>query len=250
MTPFAKYFDRVAVINLSSRPDRLKSIVGELTALGFDSASIQVPNAPITKESDGFPSRGVHGNFLSHLGILKDAQNAGARRILVVEDDAIFSRHARKVITQDNLIREVDKYDWAMWFLGHSISRSIRSEKGSVIPTQSEFIWAHAYAVNGQSLPELIDFMENMIAQPKGFRLPKMYIDGAYYHYRAEVTSKLCLVSNPAISVQKGSDSNLAGPRQPGRLRLHQYPKYVARALRDTLWRWTHIHLLRDPDRR
>ena len=173
MTPFARYFDRVAVINLPSRPDRLKSIISELTALGFDRTCIHIPDAPIPQDNGGFPSRGVYGNFLSHLGILKDARAAGARRVLVLEDDAIFSRDAGLPAMQEKFIAVAEQFDWAMWFLGHSISAGIRSEPQSAVPTTAEFIWAHAYAVRDESLSELIKFMDEMIAQPEGHRWPK-----------------------------------------------------------------------------
>lgn len=237
MTPFAKFFDRVAIINLPSRPDRLKSVRRELRKLGFEDSAISVPPAPVPKENNGFPSRGVYGNYLSHLAILKDAISSGVQHLLVLEDDAIFSRAARSTIRQAAFLSDLEKYDWAMWFLGHKLRAELKNERNGLLPSKSEFHWAHAYAVHQQSLIELASFLEELMARSDS----KMYIDGAFYHYRAEKTPKVCLVSNPPLSIQKGSDSNLAGPAQPGQIRLQHYPRNIMRAIRDEFWRWTDI---------
>ena len=101
-----------------------------------------------------------------------------------------------------------------------------------------EFTWAHAYAVQAESLPELITWLETTLSRPAGHpEGGRMYIDGAYYHYRATESSKVCLVSNPALSIQKGSDSSLGPLKQPGRLHLQDYQKHIARTLRDEFWR-------------
>ena len=244
MTPFAKYFDDVAIINLKSRPDRKKSILEEVARLGFSPAQIRIPDAPICESDGGFPSRGVFGNYLSHLEILKTALSRKSRRVLVLEDDAIFSRSARNPVSQARFIREADSYDWATWHLGHKLRRELRGVQASVVPTLHEFHWAHCYAVQDTSLMELVEFLELLMSRPTDHPDGgKMYIDGALYHFRADCTQKPCLVSNPPLSVQKGSDSNLAGPSNPGIFSLARLPKTTARYLRDELWRRTGIHV-------
>lgn len=238
MTPFARYFDSVAVINLPSRPDRLRSVMRELQSLGFDEEVISVPEAPRPVSADGFTSPGVHGNYLSHLNILREARDSDVGRLLVLEDDAIFSNAARNIKNQELIVSQANCYDWSMWFLGHKLRQGLYKKPRGLIPTKDEFVWAHAYSVNGESLIELIHFLEKLL-NSRGDDLGKMYIDGAYYHYRAESCSKICLLSNPALSIQKGSDSNLAGPSNPGRFSLRKFPREVARRARDKFWRWS-----------
>ena len=239
MSPFSSYFDHVSVINLPSRPDRLSSIRHELSLLGFSSDRISVPEAPIPQSSNGFPSKGVYGNYLSHLGILKNANNRNASRALVLEDDAIFSMSARSHIAQQSFIDQAEKFDWEMWFLGHRLRKEIKNEMTGVIPNAMAFTWAHAYAVRGEVLSDLIMFLEDLMSRPEGHECGKMYIDGAFSHFRMRGSSRPCLISNPALSIQKGSDSNLAGPNSPGRIRVIDYPKVIARNLRDNIWRLT-----------
>ena len=243
MSPFGMYFDRVAVINLPSRPDRLKSVRDEIEKLGIPKEAIEVPYAPIPHDDGGFPSRGVYGNYLSHLGILQAALAAGTKRLLVLEDDAIFSCVARDSLQQAKILQEVEGQEWSMWHLGHKLRSELKNCPKGVIPNAMEFHWAHAYAVHGDSLGELIIFLEDSMARPAGYGVGKMYIDGAFYHYRAEVCSKPCLVSNPALSVQKGSDSSLAGPSLPGVVSWRHLPREIARKMRDELWRRTNYHL-------
>lgn len=243
MSPFGAYFDRVAVINLPSRPDRLASVREEIAKLGIPAEAVVVPYAPIPKDDGGgFPSRGVYGNYLSHLSILQAALSAGINRLLVLEDDAIFSHDARNSRRQEKILQQVEGQEWSMWFLGHKLQSELRNHPKGAIPNKMEFHWAHAYAVHHDSLAELIAFLEWSMAQPPGYGVGKMYIDGAFYHYRAEQCSKPCLVSNPALSVQKGSDSNLAGPRAPGQMIRRLVPREIARRARDEFWRWTNVH--------
>ena len=100
------------------------------------------------------------------------------------------------------------------------------------------FHWAHAYAVQAESLPELIEFLEKILDHPAGHpEGGKMYIDAAYSYYREKGASKLCLVSNPALSIQKGSTSNLAPSGKQGGTKLKNYPINLARYVRDEFWR-------------
>lgn len=241
MSPFAAYFDRVAVINLPTRPDRLRSVKTEIAKLGIPQETLEVPEAPMPADDGGFPSRGVYGNYLSHLSILKAALASGTRRLLVLEDDAIFSRAAQNRGRQQMILQDVEGQEWAMWFLGHKLRSELKNSPKGVIPNTMEFHWAHAYAVHHDSLAELIAFLEESMARPAGYGVGKMYIDGAFYHYRAEESSKPCLVSNPALSIQKGSDSNLAGPRLPGKISWRRLPREIARKSRDEFWRWTSV---------
>lgn len=242
MTVFRDYFDDVAIINLKSRPDRRKSIVAEMDRLGFAENSLRFPDPPMFEDNGGFPSKGVYGNYISHLSILREAQQRGVQRVLVLEDDAIFSHAARDIKMQSQFIKQAEGHDWAMWHLGHKLRSELQGQPKGVIPNKMEFHWAHCYAVQRDSLPELIAFLELLMSRPSGHHDGgKMYIDGALYHYRAEHTQKPCLVSHPPLSIQKGSDSNLAGPEQPGSTSWRKMPRKLARTCRDEFWRRTGV---------
>src|SRR5579885_960845 len=76
-----EYFDRIAIIHLPERQDRYDSLCSELRGLGIGirQPKVQIPHAPVPEDWSGWPSRGVYGNFLSHLGILRGALEDGLK---------------------------------------------------------------------------------------------------------------------------------------------------------------------------
>src|SRR5437879_2061689 len=93
------YFDRIEIIHLPSRTDRLNALGSELRRIGLDicHAKVQIPEPAMPDTANGFASKGVYGNFLSHLDILKRSHCDGLDSVLILEDDAIFSS---KFLTQ------------------------------------------------------------------------------------------------------------------------------------------------------
>src|SRR5882672_2278555 len=107
------YFDRLSIVHLPERTDRLASLIIELSTIGIDvkNAKIHIPHAPKPETPNGFPSRGVYGNFLSHLRIIEQAYSDNLDNILIMEDDAIFCRSfSSKQATISRLLRS-NKWD-------------------------------------------------------------------------------------------------------------------------------------------
>src|SRR5437016_1620214 len=117
-----EYFDRVEIIHLPERTDRLEALRNELARVGLDidSPKVAIPDAPRPETANGFPSRGVYGNFLSHLDIIQRAYEDGLDSVLVLEDDALFSHSFNRY--QTTIARNLGMYEWDELFLGHSIS--------------------------------------------------------------------------------------------------------------------------------
>ena len=241
-TPFSEFFDYLAVINLPSHPERLRSVRAEVASLGIAPGRLEVPHAPVMADAGGFPSRGVYGNYLSHLGILKEAERRGARHVLVLEDDAIFSRRACDPRQQAVAVAQLAELDWGLWQLGHGIEAARRPAQKGIVPSTEGFVGAHAYCVDGASLGELIGWLEMVASRDAGHpEGGKMYIDGALNHYRTSVATRACVISNPTLSIQKGGDSSLGVPK-------HHVLRYAGasaialmRRCRDEIWRWTDV---------
>lgn len=242
MTIFQSYIDRVSIINLPEQTARLQSVKQELAGLGFDPESdqIRVPYAPRPDGDGGFTSKGVYGNFLSHLSILKEARADGLDRIMVLEDDAIFLRAARRKAEQARIVAALQSRDWGMWFGGHRLTGELAGERDFLVPTTLGFTWAHCYVVNRPALGDLVDYLEEIMERPAGDngRGGRMYIDGAFSHFRRLYPQHPCLVSNPAISIQKGVTSNLGAASGFAR-HVGAGVTAAARAARDEVWRWT-----------
>lgn len=250
---FATYFNRVYIINLPSRPDRLQSIMRELDRLGFgpEQNRIFVPEAPMPSEPYGFPSLGVHGNFLSHLEILQDARAHESARTLILEDDAIFLRSLRSSTRQTSILHAVEEHDWGTWFPGHLLRGELAGQPKGIVQSTLPFTWAHCYAVHGRALGALTDFLEATLERPAGHpEGGKLYIDAALSLFRKNRTDYPSLISNPALSVQKGTTSNLAKWRGYDSWSLGHLAISQVRALRDEIWRWTgkDFRTTQDPD--
>ncbi len=241
-SPLRDFVDRVYIINLPEQTTRLASTKAELHRLGFtaDSDQIRVPFAPRPETAHGFPSRGVYGNFLSHLSILTDIRDNSLERALVLEDDAIFRRSFRRADVQSKLIDDLNARDWGMWFGGHSLTSELNGAGKGLVATTAGFRWAHCYMVNKSAVAELISYLEKTAETPRGdAHGGKMYIDGAFSLFRRIFDNHTCLVSNPAVSIQKGTQSNLASTSWYDRGKLVQSSANQLRAARDEIWRWS-----------
>ena len=228
------FFDRISIINLPSRPDRLHALRSELRRVGYDidNPKVTIPFAPEPADANGFPSRGVYGNFLSHLGILESAYQDGLQNVLVLEDDAIFSARFRTCPVAETLSSQ----PWDMCFIGHALK--LAPTPSGFQRSDAPFKWAHCYAVNCRVLPRLVDYLkatiERPVAHPTG---GKMYIDGAFSLFRQQNPDIVSLLAAPSLSSQKGSPSNLSARNWYDKNPLTKPIVATARAIRDELWR-------------
>jgi glycosyl transferase family 25 len=240
---FIDYFDRISIIHLPERADRYEALERELKSIDIDvkHPKVRIPFAPRPDDACGFTSKGVYGNFLSHYNILKEALDDKLGPILVLEDDAIFSR--RMAREQEQLVHSLGHNPWDICFLGHSLNKELKGLPHGLIPHSAEFRWAHCYAVHPRILPRLVTYLEANAENPAGHpRGGKMYIDGCYNLFRRFNPDVVALVSNPVLSVQKGSPSSLNN--RP----WYEGPKFgrmlvgLGRSVRDELWRRTGLH--------
>jgi len=89
-------------------------------------------------------------------------------------------------------------------------------------------------------LPELIAYLEmTMTLPPHDPRGSHMYIDGAFSLFRNRHPHIVTLVSNPVLSIQRGSPSSIAGTGWRGAIRPVLPIISLLRAARDQWWRVT-----------
>jgi hypothetical protein len=232
------YFDRIAIIHLPDRRDRYKSLSTELHDMGIDihQQKVQIPLAPVPSEWEGWPSRGVYGNFLSHLGILRQALHDGLHTIWVLEDDAIFSRRMRR--EQRVLVEALKGREWDLCFFGHSLTHELADQPAGFVAPHADFIWAHCYAVNARALPRLVAYLDRAVAlpahHPEGSRL---YIDAAFTLFRRLNPDLVVLVYNPALSIQKGCFSSLNNLKWYDATAVTRPLVSLVRSARDHWWK-------------
>jgi glycosyl transferase family 25 len=236
--PLFDYFGRVAIIHLPERVDRLNALRSELEGVGLsvDHPKVEIPAAPVPPDANGFPSRGVYGNFLSHLAIIEKAYADGLESVLVLEDDAIFSKAFNR--SQAKIARCLDENTWDQVFLGHSIADKLPYAPSGLVKFTGDFFWAHCYAVHRRIMPILIPYMRATIERDAGDPLGgKMYIDGAYTLFRHMNPGMTCVLASPRLSIQKGSPSSLNEPPWYAGSRIVGALMERARHVRDEAWR-------------
>ncbi len=212
--------DRLYVINLESRPDRRAEMLAELDHIGLQADSALVHFFPAVKpdHADTFPSIGARGCFLSHLGVLKDAQARGCAQILILEDDAALVPSWRTVLP--SVLQELEGLDWSLAYLGHRIEAAdfpgpdaARSEHWRELPVQTGIQTTHAMVIHQRAIAPLIAYLERMMARAPGHAEGgPMHVDGAYSWFRRDHPEMRTLVTAEQHIVQRASKSDIAPP--------------------------------------
>jgi len=150
------YFDRIAIVHLNARVDRYRDLVRELRrmGIGITDSKVCIPDAPMPSDANGFPNKGVYGNFLSHLDILKSAHADHLQTVWTLEDDAIFSH--RFVRQQGGIAHFLAHANWDICYFGHTLIEDLKSLPVGFPRHNGPFYWAHCYAVHARILPRLI----------------------------------------------------------------------------------------------
>ena len=244
-SPLLDYCGRVEIVHLPDRTDRYWRLARELASLGIamTDARVRIPFAPRPADANGFTSRGIYGNFLSHLDILRRASSDGLNAAWVLEDDAIFRTRLCDFAGQEKIASQLSSDAWDLCYLGHPISRSISNRPTGLIPCELLFKWSHCYLVSKKFLPQLVDYLELVLQRPDGHpEGGRMYFDGALSHIRILRPEIRTLVYNPALSVQAGSVSGLGQNRwYDGVASFHRLADH-SRNMRDRVWRRTGFH--------
>lgn len=204
------YADRIYAINLPSRGDRRQLLVKEMVAAGMPltPAKIEIFPAIRPDTAAGFPGIGVHGCFLSHLAILKQARADGLANVLVIEDD--LSIDERFAAAQHLLVEQLQQTEWDFVYLGHVEALAAASPAVTLQPYFERVMMTHFYAVNARIFDRLIAFLEAAQQRPAGH--PDggpMYIDGAYSFFRAHNPDVVTLLASPSLGWQRSSRSDL-----------------------------------------
>jgi hypothetical protein len=203
-------FDRVRIINMKTRADRRVETEQEFARHGFGMAPPRVGffEAVTPTSAEGFPNAGVRGCFLSHLGILEGARADGQGNVLILEDDIAFTRDikdaGREAVTQ------LAGLDWDIAYFGHakeSVPGPVSWQR-----VREPMLLAHFYAVNGQALAPLVDFLHTVLSRPPG------HPDGGPMHYDGALST--FIKQNPEVKAYYCS-RNL-GYQRPSKTDLHR----------------------------
>lgn len=213
-TKLTDFFERTYVVNLPERVDRRRAITRELAKAGLPLTKAGKPNHRVElfpairpDHPEGFPSLGARGCFLSHLAILKQAQQDQLANVLILEDDLAISPRLQSA--QASLIEQLDRTTWGFTYFGHRLpqtdSATVKLQQ-STEPIET----THFYGVNGAILDRLIPFLEELMRRPGGH--PEggpMHIDGAYWRFRLQYPEVATFVAMPSLGWQRSSRSDI-----------------------------------------
>lgn len=204
--------DRIYVINLAARTDRRAEMTRELRRIGLSFDDPRVILFPAIRP-DGpapFPSVGAHGCFLSHLGVLTDARDCGADAILVLEDDAHFTRAFLQAGAAE--VAMLARHGWDIFYLGYQVEDALPSEEGfHTVPASLALTTAHAIVFRKPVIGPLVDYLEAMLARPAGDPAGgPMHVDGAYSWFRRAHPDFGTLLPAQHWAVQRSSASDIA----------------------------------------
>lgn len=168
-----QYFDKIYCLNLDRRLDRwnkvnkqfskLKINVERWSAIDGDAISDDLLNLynPNNIKGEEASKKGIVENknaiacLLSHIEIIKNAKYNNYERILIFEDDILFSKHF------ENKISKIKNIDWKLLYLGASQFdwSNINIDKDYYLCNKT--LGTFAYAIDRSIFDEVIQVLEN-----------------------------------------------------------------------------------------
>jgi GR25 family glycosyltransferase involved in LPS biosynthesis len=163
------------VINLDSRPERLRACVDEIQRAGFtdvrrytavdghDPAALAQAwsacgNPPLDQSDRGFQTYlGKQGCFLSHLFLWRQVADDGQSHVCIFEDDIFFHRHWP---TLAPFYFEFTPKDWDIVYMGNGIH-----VKRHGLVQRVPAVCHHAYIVTAAGARRLVDAL---LETPRG----------------------------------------------------------------------------------
>ena len=136
-------FDRIVVINLDSRPDRMEAFDTQAKKYGieyqrFSAVPADPPKLPPTWACNE-----------SHKSVIKQAVEDNVKRLFVFEDDALFVEDFNTKLA--DLYKELPE-DWDMFYLGAWHLEYEKYKEGLV--KMKDSYSAHAYGINAHYLDD------------------------------------------------------------------------------------------------
>lgn len=171
-------FDRVVVISLARRPDRLEAFLDRFSK-AWPGQMVEIEPA-VDGELEVIPawwkqSPGAWGCYRSHEKILADAELAGLGSVLIFEDDATF---CDGFVDRLGELLDAVPDDWAQLYLGGQHLRGPRSCGRRGVVRGVNVNRTHAYAIRGTDrISEAWSWLQPGDHWGNGGRLARHHVD-------------------------------------------------------------------------
>ena len=200
-------FEQVRIVNLVDRPDRRREVIAELDRIGGMAPNISFYEAHRPDDTGGFPSLGARGCFESHLAVLRSARDAGARNLLILEDDVDFTRDGPDRLAK--LVPQLFGQRWDFFYGAHLLAANGR--QGLVeVPAAEPVATTSFVAIDGGTIQRFVEFLEGVLSRPPGSPdYGPMHVDGAYTVFRLLNPDCVTLAAFPPLARQRSSPSDV-----------------------------------------
>jgi GR25 family glycosyltransferase involved in LPS biosynthesis len=206
------YFDRIFIINLIRRPDRKEQMINKLTKAnitnyefveaidGNQEPYLSLYNAKI-KSSQFIESAGAFGILFSALKVLIYSKMRKYKKILILEDDAIF--HKDFSITFNNRIKNIPR--WKLLYFGTSMhnwrfkERCLFNQSNYYLKSEGTIPGAFAIGIDESIFQELIYYIRTSM---KPWDLEPLRNINLKYHNEV-------IIFYPYLIIAQTNDSNI-----------------------------------------
>ncbi len=193
----------IFVINLEYRKDRRIAMEKQLSRIGWHAEFI---SAVRPTDAGRFPSIGARGCFLSHLSVLRKAQDAATQQLIILEDDVNFTQEFGE--RWRSSISELEKQEWSIFYPGHLID-GLPVGLSRISPSIS-VKGTHFMVINGRAISTLVDGLEKILTRPYGHPLGSpIHVDGAYTVIRRHDHSLVTYAQFPVLGYQRPSRTDI-----------------------------------------
>jgi GR25 family glycosyltransferase involved in LPS biosynthesis len=143
-------FERIYCISLAQRPDRLESAKSQFGRVGLTG---KVEFIIVDKH----PTDSERGIFESHIACLRAGLAAGADKILVFEDDIVFTRFSPERLKRAAAFMQSEP-NWRLFFFGCFVNSSRKTAHPSIVKIDYRCL-AHGYVIHR-------DFAQKLVQAP------------------------------------------------------------------------------------
>lgn len=194
-----EYFDKVFLINLDKRKDRLDRCNGIFEQNNVRDLVERFPgivpdpsdDIPYTKDTEKIKIP-LYGCLLSHINIIKRAKAEGLKSVLVLEDDVDFIN----IDYIDRSVEQLKNKEWSLFYLGANTHVPLNKEDENLLVLKKGFA-THAVAYHESFYDYFIQNFEQRNIQ---------IIDVWLSDYGQENFKSYCTFPITAVQVSNHSD--------------------------------------------
>lgn len=215
-----EYFDKIYVLNLKKRTEKLDLISNRLESLDIPFEIFNAVDGSVMKKiwyvfketSPYFANPNYLATAISHLSIYKDAIEKNYNRILILEDDVKIHKDINNIFS--NMISKIPE-DWELLYLGYiPLSDDCQYWDYNIINNRyindivfwAKNLWGmYSYGISRELMDNIIDIYD------KNF---PMELD-RYYVLNTQQQKK-CLGTSPQLFCVDDIKSDNLGYDQPG----------------------------------